>query len=63
MLTKFFLALLFLHAVIATEMSVWDGVVVTPSEKAYEPPAEGAKDEEGEEAGEETEGMETAETQ
>ena len=45
-------------------MSVWDGVVVTPSEKAYEPPAEGVKDEEGEEATAEEAGeMETVESQ
>lgn len=33
---------------IATEMSVWEGVVVTPSDKAYEKPekAEGEDDEE-----------------
>ena len=44
-------------------MSVWEGVVVTPSEKAYEPPVEGAKGEEGEGAGDEAEGMETVESQ
>ncbi|XP_006822815.1 interleukin enhancer-binding factor 2 homolog [Saccoglossus kowalevskii] len=37
---------------IATEMSVWEGVVVTPSEKAYEKPE---KKEEEEPAGEDTE--------
>jgi len=51
------------NASIATEMSVWDGVVVTPSEKAYEPPVETPKGEEGEGEGEEVEGMDTAESQ
>lgn len=27
---------MYLFAAIATEMSVWEGVVVTPSDKAYE---------------------------
>lgn len=31
---------------IATEMSVWDGVVVTPSDKAYEKPEKKEDDEE-----------------
>ena len=43
---------------IATQMSVWDGIVVTPSEKAYERPAE--TKEEGQE-GEEGEGEEEEE--
>ncbi len=42
---------------IATEMSVWEGVVVTPSDKAYEKPEK--EDEEKEEA----EGEEQMETQ
>ena len=41
---------------IATEMSVWEGVVVTPSDKAYE------KQEEKEEEEKEGEEMETQET-
>jgi len=43
------------NATIATEMSVWEGVVVTPSDKAYEKQEQ--KEEEGEE--EEEEEMET----
>ena len=46
---------------IATEMSVWEGVVVTPSDRAYEKPVQ----KEGEEVdgeGADEEGMETAET-
>lgn len=35
------------NASIATEMSVWEGVVVTPSDKAYEKPEEKDEDEEG----------------
>lgn len=47
---------------IATDMSVWEGVVVTPSDRAYEKPEkkEGEEDEDGE--GEE-EGMQTGEAQ
>ena len=47
---------------IATEMSVWEGVVVTPSDKAYEKPEqkEGPEDEETEADGEVQ--METQET-
>jgi len=37
------------NASIATEMSVWEGVVVTPSDKAYEKPEETDEDKEGEE--------------
>lgn len=37
------------NASIATEMSVWEGVVVTPSDKAYEKPDENEDDKEGEE--------------
>lgn len=45
---------------IATEMSVWEGVVVTPSDKAYEKPEK----EDGEEKEDEMEeGMETQDTQ
>ena len=47
--------LLYFSAGIATEMSVWEGVVVTPSDKAYE------KQEEKEEKEEEGEEMETQE--
>ena len=47
---------------IATEMSVWEGVVVTPSDKAYEKP-EKKEDEEETEEGAEEEGMETSEAQ
>lgn len=43
-------------------MSVWEGVVVTPSDKAYEKPEKKEEDEDAEEGGEE-EGMETSETQ
>lgn len=39
---------------IASQMSVWDGIVVTPSEKAYEAPVENKEEEQdGEEADEE----------
>lgn len=44
-------------ASIATEMSVWEGVVVTPSDKAYEKPE---KEDEDKEDGENEESMETA---
>lgn len=47
-------------ASIATEMSVWDGVVVTPSEKAYEPPTETKEEDKDEEEGDEN-GDETME--
>ena len=47
------------------EMSTWDGVIVTPSEKAYEKPPERKEEEaeEGleEEGGGEDESMETQE--
>lgn len=52
---------------LATEMSTWEGVIVTPSEKAYEKPPEKKEGEEEEEnqeepaAGEEEENMETQE--
>ncbi|KAF7238595.1 hypothetical protein EYD10_14815 [Varanus komodoensis] len=52
---------------LATEMSTWEGVIVTPSEKAYEKPPEKKEGEEEEEnqedtpAGEEEEIMETQE--
>eukprot|EP00076_Gallus_gallus_P033726 XP_024999264.1 interleukin enhancer-binding factor 2 isoform X4 [Gallus gallus] len=52
---------------LASEMSTWDGVIVTPSEKAYEKPPEKKEGEEEEEnqeepaAGEEEESMETQE--
>uniref|UniRef100_A0A0L8GJV2 DZF domain-containing protein n=2 Tax=Octopus bimaculoides TaxID=37653 RepID=A0A0L8GJV2_OCTBM len=47
---------------IAVEMSVWEGVVVTPSDKAYEKPEKKEEDEDAEEGAEE-EGMETSEAQ
>lgn len=49
------------NASIATEMSVWEGVVVTPSDKAYEKPEkkEGEEEGEGNGEGEGEEGMET----
>lgn len=56
-----------LFADLASEMSTWDGVIVTPSEKAYEKPPEKKEGEEEEEnqeepaAGEEEESMETQE--
>lgn len=56
-----------LGADLASEMSTWDGVIVTPSEKAYEKPPEKKEGEEEEEnqeepaAGEEEESMETQE--
>lgn len=52
---------------LASEMSTWDGVIVTPSEKAYEKPPEKKEGEEEEEnqeepaTGEEEESMETQE--
>ncbi|NXH97570.1 ILF2 factor, partial [Pachycephala philippinensis] len=52
---------------LASEMSTWDGVIVTPSEKAYEKPPEKKEGEEEEEnqeepaAGEEEESMEREE--
>ncbi|XP_043542220.1 interleukin enhancer-binding factor 2 homolog [Chiloscyllium plagiosum] len=48
---------------LAVEMSTWDGVIVTPSEKAYEKPPEKKEGEEEatEGAEEEEENMETAE--
>ncbi|PIO23758.1 hypothetical protein AB205_0104610 [Aquarana catesbeiana] len=51
---------------LATEMSTWDGVIVTPSEKAYERPPEKKEGEEEEtpeipEGAEEEENMETQE--
>lgn len=49
---------------LATEMSTWDGVIVTPSEKAYEKPPERKEEEDEalEEGGEgEDESMETQE--
>lgn len=51
---------------LASEMSTWDGVIVTPSEKAYEKPPEKKEGEEEEEnveeaGGEEEESMETQE--
>lgn len=49
-------------ASIATEMSVWDGVVVTPSEKAYEPPTETKEEDKDEEEGDEN-GDEAMESQ
>ena len=58
---------LWCFADLATEMSTWDGVIVTPSEKAYEKPPEKKEGEEEEEnqeepaAGEEEESMETQE--
>ncbi|XP_070536777.1 interleukin enhancer-binding factor 2 homolog [Ptychodera flava] len=45
---------------IATDMSVWEGVVVTPSDKAYEKPEKKEEEEGGAEGGEET--MESQET-
>jgi len=45
---------------LATEMSVWDGVVVSPLSKAYEKPAEKKDDETGDDMEQETE--ETMET-
>ena len=56
-----------MFADLASEMSTWDGVIVTPSEKAYEKPPEKKEGEEEEEnqeepaAGEEEESMETQE--
>ncbi|CAG2196890.1 ILF2 [Mytilus edulis] len=47
------------NASIATDMSVWEGVVVTPSDKAYEKPEK--KEGEEEEDEEDEEGMETQE--
>ncbi|XP_052096553.1 interleukin enhancer-binding factor 2 homolog [Mytilus californianus] len=47
------------NASIATDMSVWEGVVVTPSDKAYEKPEK--KEGEEEEDDEDEEGMETQE--
>lgn len=44
---------------IATDMSVWEGVVVTPSDKAYEKPEK--KEGEDEEDEDDEEGMETQE--
>ena len=44
---------------IATEMSVWDGVVVSPLERAYEKPAD---KKEGDEEEEDMEGEDTMET-
>ena len=44
------------NASIATEMSVWEGVVVTPSDKAYEKPE---KEEEDKEDGDGDDSMET----
>ncbi|XP_063221800.1 interleukin enhancer-binding factor 2 homolog isoform X2 [Bacillus rossius redtenbacheri] len=49
------------HSQIATEMSVWDGVVVSPLDKAYEPPDKKEGDEDDME-GEADEAMETTET-
>ena len=52
---------------LASEISTWDGVIVTPSEKAYEKPLEKKEGEEEEEnteeppQGEEEESMETQE--
>lgn len=49
---------------LATEMSTWDGVIVTPSEKAYEKPPERKEEEDEalEEGGDgEDESMETQE--
>lgn len=60
-------AALFWFADLASEMSTWDGVIVTPSEKAYEKPPEKKEGEEEEEnqeepaTGEEEESMETQE--
>ncbi|KAG9328316.1 hypothetical protein JZ751_015021 [Albula glossodonta] len=49
---------------LASEMSTWDGVIVTPSEKAYEkPPEKKEEDEEALEEGAEEEEEETMETQ
>lgn len=45
-----------MFAAIATEMSVWEGVVVTPSDKAYE---KQEKQEEEEDEDEDEEDMET----
>ena len=54
---------LFVFSGIATEMSVWEGVVVTPSDKAYEKPEKKeGEEEEGEGEGEGDEGMETQES-
>ena len=49
-------------AAIATEMSVWDGIIVTPSEKAYEPPTETKEEDKDEEEGDEN-GDEAMESQ
>ena len=49
-----------IHSDIDTSMSVWEGIVVTPSEKAYEKPAD--KDEE-EEDGVDKESDDQMETQ
>lgn len=46
---------------IATDMSVWEGVVVTPSDKAYEKPEK--KEGEDDEEGDDEEGMETQDGQ
>lgn len=57
----------FFHLDLASEISTWDGVIVTPSEKAYEKPPEKKEGEEEEEnteeppQGEEEESMETQE--
>ncbi|RLV63415.1 hypothetical protein DV515_00018293 [Chloebia gouldiae] len=57
------------RADLASEMSTWDGVIVTPSEKAYEKPPEKKEGEEEEEnqeepaAGEEEESMETQDSE
>lgn len=56
--------LLWMYVDLASEMSTWDGVIVTPSEKAYEKPPERKEEEEEalEEGGEgEDESMETQE--
>lgn len=58
------LRLIFVFADLTTEMSTWDGVIVTPSEKAYEKPPERKEEEDEalEEGGEgEDESMETQE--
>ncbi|XP_078527535.1 interleukin enhancer-binding factor 2 [Lissotriton helveticus] len=46
---------------LATEMSTWDGIIVTPSEKAYEKPPEKKEEEEEEEEETAPEGTDVAE--
>lgn len=66
---QYFVHLMYIYCAVAvadlaTEMSTWDGVIVTPSEKAYEKPPERKEEEDEalEEGGDgEDESMETQE--